>query len=131
MGFSNIRGYRMSKICKKCGKNIPNDGAHFCPECGFSINEKTGIADRLRNSEDDWVKNLLWINDGQKRVSKAKLAGIVIFVLYIFSAILTSGEYLRIGFIPFAFMMMVSLVAGIVYYCLCRGIGFVIRKVMN
>lgn len=124
----------MSRICPKCGNNIPNDNAHFCPECGFSIEEKVKITHRLKNSQDDWIKNLLWIDDdktGQRRISKAKLIGIVIFALYAFGAILTSGEYLRIGFLPFAFMMFAALIAGIIYYCLCRGIGFVIRKARN
>ena len=124
----------MSKVCPKCGKNIPSDNAHFCPECGFSIDEKPKISNRLKNSEDDWIKNLLWIDDektSQKRISKAKLIGIVIFILYVFGAILTSGEYLRLGFFPFALMMLASLIAGIIYYCLCRGIGFVIRKALN
>lgn len=124
----------MSKICPKCGINIPNDNAHFCPECGSSIENGPKITNRLKNSEDDWIKNLLWIDDdktGQKRISKAKLVGIVIFVLYIFSAILTSGDYLRMGFLPFASMMLASLIAGVIYYCLCRAVGFVIRKAMN
>lgn len=122
----------MSRVCPNCGKNIPKDDAHFCPECGFSIKQKARIINALKNSEDNWIKSLLWIHDGgQKRISKAKLVGIVIFILYIFNAILKSGEYLRMGFIPFAFMMLISLIAGIIYYCLCRGIGFVVRKAMN
>ena len=124
----------MSRVCPKCGKDIASDNAHFCPECGFSIDRKSKVTNVLKSSEDDWIKNLLWIHDektGQKRISKAKLVGIVIFALYIFRAILTSGEYVRMGFIPFALVMLVSLIAGVIYYCLCRGIGFVVRMAMG
>lgn len=119
----------MSKSCPNCGRNIHFDGAKFCPGCGYQFDS---IVPKDMNF--DWIENILMVHDektGKRRVSKAKLVGIVIFAFYILSFLLQSGYFLREGSFSFIFMAFINFVAGLIYYAVCRGIGFVVRKLMK
>jgi hypothetical protein len=118
----------MSKICPNCGKNVSFDKALFCPGCGHPFKFET------KSMDFDWIDNILMVRDektGKKRVSKAKLAGIIIFMFFIMSFIVQSGYMLRWGSIHFIFNAFVGFVCGLFYYCVCRGIGYIIRKIRN
>lgn len=119
----------MSKNCPKCGKNITFDGALFCPECGHKFTGKAVV-----DMDFDWIDNILMVHDektGERRVSKAKLAGIIIFALYIFGFLVQSGYHLRLGSFNFIFSAFLCIFAGLFYYFVCRGIGYIIRKIRN
>ncbi len=119
----------MSKNCPNCGNEISFDGALFCPECGHKF---TGNV--VNDIDFGWIENILMVHDektGERRVSKAKLAGIIIFLLYIFGFLMQSGYHLRLGAFDFIFSAFLCIFAGLFYYFICRGIGYIVRKIGN
>lgn len=79
-------------------------------------------------SYEELILDILYV-DG--RISKAKLIGIlvglIIFIIYLSDMIPHS---LRIGFLPFFITVMICFFQIVLYYCICRGAGYLIRKVL-
>ena len=106
--------------CLKCGEKL-KENAIFCPNCGFKAKSSVGY--------DELIGDVLYV-DG--RISKAKSIGGAVFLLYIFANMLfIFPSMLRASFIIFLGAVIVVFLIGVFYYCVCRGIGFVVRKFMN
>ncbi|MDO5831819.1 MAG: hypothetical protein Q4Q14_03175 [Methanobrevibacter sp.] len=76
----------------------------------------------------DLIMDIVYINDnGQYRLSKAKLAGVFIFALLFFYIVFTSSRlFMRSGL--FFFMTVIAIfIAGLFWYGVCRGAGYLIR----
>ena len=76
----------------------------------------------------DLIMDIVYINDnGQYRLSKAKLAGVFIFALIFFYIVFTSSRlFMRSGL--FFFMTVIAIfIAGLFWYGVCRGAGYLIR----
>ena len=74
----------MSKICNNCGKTV-NDKDNFCPYCrGTSFKNKYEVIE----ADDSLVHKLFyWNYDGNYAISKAKVSGIVVFLIFALGAI--------------------------------------------
>lgn len=108
--------------CLKCGKKLKS-GALFCPECGFKISSDSDV------NYEDLILDIIYV-DG--RLSKAKLGGVAIFVVFILSnMIFTFPSMLRVNFLLFLLAVVAVFLIGLFYYAVCRGIGFVVRKFMS
>ncbi len=113
----------MSEICQECGHRIDRD-AQFCPNCGAKVSKK--------EEEDyiDLIYDIVYIEEnGNKRLSKAKMIGVGFFVLIVLSNIfLLVPDALRHGFLSFMIIIVACFIAGLFYYGICRGLGFLIRQ---
>ena len=107
--------------CPKCGEELKLN-AIFCPNCGFKVKSDDVGYDKM-------IADVIYV-DG--RISKAKSIGVAIFLLYIFAnMIFVFPSMLRASFIIFLGAVIVVFLIGVFYYCVCRGIGFVVRRFMN
>lgn len=109
------------KICTGCGKRL-KEGDVFCPDCG----KKT---DSQSSSYDEIIEDIVHI-DG--RLSKAKtvgvIGGVIIFIVYLIFLIPTS---LRQGVIGFFVVMIGCFIHILICYGVCRGGGYLIRRLSN
>lgn len=77
-------------------------------------------------SYEELIVEILYV-DG--RVSKAKLIGIVVgFLIFAGNMVYMIPQSLRMGVMPFLFMVMVCFFQIVLYYSLCRGVGYLIRR---
>ena len=106
--------------CLKCGEKL-KENAIFCPNCGFKVKYAVCF--------DELIGDLLYVDD---RISKAKTIGVAVFLVYIFvNMIFIFPSMLRINFLLFLGAVIVVFIIGLFFYCVCRAIGFVVRKFIN
>lgn len=115
----------MSGFCRNCGEKLQDD-ARFCPNCGKTVkNNNSG-----EKSYEDLIRSIVYIEEGNDfRLSKAKLIGVGLFVLVVFgNMFITFPAMLRRGFFLFFITVFACFVAGLIYYGICRGGGYLIRN---
>ncbi|MEE3491316.1 MAG: zinc ribbon domain-containing protein [Methanobrevibacter sp.] len=112
----------MVKNCPKCGNQLKVTDL-FCPNCGERVVSVGG------DDYFDIIRDIIYV-DG--RISKAKAIGVGFFLLYIvyFMVMLVPGS-LRAGPLPFIITVFMAYFAGLFYYAICRGVGFIVRKAMS
>jgi hypothetical protein len=112
----------MVRFCEDCGIRVKDD-ALFCPNCGGRIRYDADV------TYSTLIRDILYVDN---RISKAKLAGVLFFVIIVFSNIIFNiPSALRSGFIAFFISMLACFISGLFYYCICRGGGFIIRKFLH
>ncbi len=80
-------------------------------------------------SYDEMVSDIIYV-DG--RLSKAKAIGVAISVLFIVhDMIFILPSMLRASFFIFLGGCIVVFIIALFYYCVCRGIGFVVRRFIS
>lgn len=108
----------MVKNCPKCGNPIKGTDL-FCPNCGEPI---------VRSIDDDYtdiIRDIIYV-DG--RISKAKVIGVAFFlILFLYDLIMLVPGSLRAGPLPFIITVFMAYFAGLFYYAICRGVGFILR----
>lgn len=83
----------------------------------------------LKFAFDEVVEDIIYV-DG--RLSKAKTLGVAIFSLFIFAnMIFTFPQMLRINTLLFVSAVVVVFLIALLYYAICRGIGFLARKFLK
>ena len=76
----------------------------------------------------DMIMDIVYINDnGQYRLSKAKLAGVFIFALIFFYMVFTSSRFFMRNILFFFMTVIAIFIAGLFWYGVCRGAGYLIR----
>lgn len=111
----------MVKNCPKCGNPIKGTDL-FCPNCGNPI---------VPGGDDytDIIRDIIYV-DG--RISKAKVIGVGFFLLYaVYFLIMVVPGSLRAGPLSFIITTFITYFAGLFYYSICRGLGFIVRKAMS
>ena len=111
----------MPKFCSECGSEI-KDG-DFCPNCGKKVNVR--ISKPIEEvTYEQLIKEIVYIEEnGQYRLSKAKSIGAVLFIivaLYFMMMGLATGPFVIIA-------VLLGFIIGLIYYCACRGIGYLVR----
>ena len=111
----------MPKFCSECGSEI-KDG-DFCPNCGKKVNVR--IPKPVEEvTYEQLIKEIVYIEEnGQYRLSKAKSIGAVLFIivaLYFMMMGLATGPFVIIA-------VLLGFIIGLIYYCACRGIGYLVR----
>ena len=76
-------------------------------------------------SYEEMILDILYV-DG--RISKAKLIGVLVFVANLIYLVPSS---LRGGVLPFFITVFICFLEIVIYYCICRGVGYLIRKFSN
>lgn len=106
---------KMTKICNKCGRSL-EDSVNFCPNCkSTSFRNKNEIV-----QYDTPVHRLLyWNYDGKYAISKSKVTGIVVFLIFSVLA-LASGA-------PAAILLFAA-VFGILTYIIGFGVHQMISR---
>jgi hypothetical protein len=114
----------MSKFCAECGQEV-GDNAQFCPNCGEKIREAEGEV-----TYSELIEDIIYINDnGEYRISKAKAIGFGFFILYVgYGIIFLTPPVLRMDIFLFVLMIFALFVAGVFWYCVCRGAGYLVRN---
>ncbi len=111
----------MVKNCPKCGNQLKGTDL-FCPNCG----------ERVISGGDNYadiIRDIIYV-DG--RISKAKVIGVGFFLLYaVYFLVMVVPGSLRAGPLPFIITTFITYFAGLFYYAICRGIGFIVRKAMS
>ena len=113
----------MSRFCFECGTKLAED-ALFCPNCGMNLDGGD------EESYEHLIKSILYIKDGNEyRISKAKAIGVVFAILIAIGNIIVNVPIsLRMGAAIFFTTVVACFVSCIIYYCICTGIGYLIRK---
>lgn len=112
----------MSRFCKECGAKLK--GGMFCPNCGIKISN--GSENEV--SYFDLIMDIVFIEDNNGlRLSKAKILGVLIFAYLFFDAVFNTSRYLMSHFIIFFSIISVIFIAGLFWYGICRGAGYLIR----
>lgn len=110
--------------CPKCGtKN--NDGDSYCRECGMQLGSSPQSDEEF--TYVDALKDFLYIKEGStERISKAKLIGLVVLVIYLIMGMnMARGSY---GLFMFSTTMFIFYCIGLLYYFLIRGLGYILRE---
>lgn len=112
----------MSRFCRECGAKLK--GGMFCPNCGIKIsNESENEVTYL-----DLIMDIVYIEEnGGYRLSKAKLLGVLMFAFIFFETVFTSSRYLMRHFILFFVIISTIFIAGLFWYGICRGAGYLFR----
>ncbi len=109
----------MDEYCSNCGFKVKN-GDEFCPNCGSRLHESDEV------TYEELIKDIIYV-DG--RISKAKLIGAGFFMISVFgSMFFIVPTMLRYGFLAFFTGVFASFISGLIYYSICRGGGYLIRK---
>lgn len=101
----------MSKICNSCGKSV-DDGVRFCPYCKSQSFKTAPLVPR---AEDNGIVHKLFYNcyDGYYVMSKAKVAGICVFLIFSLLALISGAP----GGIVF-FALLFGVLTYIIFYAL-------------
>ena len=112
----------MPRFCSECGSEI-KDGGRFCPNCGKKAGARTAkVKEELSYSQ--LIKEIIYVEeDGRYRLSKAKIVGVLFFVYIILSSI----TYISPNGISIVVVTLIVLFAGLFWYGICRGIGYLVR----
>lgn len=79
-------------------------------------------------SYEEILMDFLMIDDGSgMRVSKAKLIGLIVLVLYVVMGINGARGALPY-FLVFAIFVLISYLIGLFYYAIIRGAGYILRN---
>lgn len=117
----------MVEFCQECGCKL-KEGGSFCPNCGQKINQKS----ENEAAYQDLIRDILFISEnGSYRLSKAKLLGVVIFVFIFFNVTLTSSRFFMRDAMIFFTTIFAIFIAGLIWYGICRGAGYLIRTYAN
>ena len=117
--------------CPKCGEELKAD-AIFCPNCGFKVKSDDVSYEKMIADDGGYDKMIADVIYVDGRISKAKSIGVAIFLLYIFANMFfVFPSMLRSSFLLFLGAVIVVFLIGLFYYCVCRGIGFVVRRFVN
>lgn len=80
-------------------------------------------------SYEEMILDILYV-DG--RISKAKLIGVLVgVVIFVANLIYLVPTSLRSGVLPFFVTVFICFLEIVIYYCICRGVGYLIRKFSN
>lgn len=115
----------MPKFCSECGSEI-RDG-DFCPNCGKKVNVR--IPKSIEEvTYEQLIKEIIYIKEnGQYRLSKAKLIGAAIFLIYTLGTILFGLSSIALNPLFLVFALLIGFIVGLFWYCVCRGIGYLVR----
>ena len=115
----------MPKFCSECGSEI-RDG-DFCPNCGKKVTVR--IPKVIEDvSYRQLIKEIVYIEEnGQYRLSKAKLIGVAIFLYCTLGAMVPGLSSMVSSPLSFIFFFLICFIVGLFYYCVCRGIGYLVR----
>lgn len=80
-------------------------------------------------SYEEMILDIVYV-DG--RISKAKLIGVLVgVVIFVANLIYLVPSSLRSGVLPFFITVFICFLEIVIYYCICRGVGYLIRKFSN
>lgn len=80
-------------------------------------------------SYEEMILDILYV-DG--RISEAKLIGVLVgVVIFVANLIYLIPSSLRSGVLPFFITVFICFLEIVIYYCICRGVGYLIRKFSN
>ena len=80
-------------------------------------------------SYEEMILDILYV-DG--RISKAKLIGVLVgVVIFVANLIFLVPTSLRGGVLPFFVTVFICFLEIVIYYSICRGVGYLIRKFSN
>lgn len=80
-------------------------------------------------SYEEMIADIIYV-DG--RISKAKLIGVMVgVVIFAANLIYLIPNSLRSGVLPFFITVFICFLEIVIYYCICRGVGYLIRRFSN
>ena len=113
----------MNEFCSECGAKLKKRD-RFCPNCGIKISQES--ANEVTYL--DLIMDIVFINDDNGyRLSKAKLLGVLIFAFIFFEVVFTSSRYFMRHFITFFITISIIFIAGLFWYGIYRGAGYLFR----